>query len=136
MNIYTLTKGDFDMKHYIGIDLGGTFIKGGIVNELGEIVISDKTPTEVEKGDLGVAANIARLAKELLDRAGLTTGDVEGLGIGSPGMIDSAEGNVVYANNLGWENFKEGIQIFAFGLFKKIVIKYLRKCTRARHAPS
>ena len=94
------------MKHYIGIDLGGTFIKGGIVNELGEIVICDKTPTEVEKGDLGVAANIARLAGELLERAGLTTADVEGLGIGSPGMIDSAEGNVVYANNLGWENFK------------------------------
>lgn len=92
-------------KYYIGIDLGGTFIKGGIVNEKGEILISDKTPTEVEKGDKGVAANIARLASELLARLGLSVSDVEGLGIGSPGMIDSSEGNVVYANNLGWENF-------------------------------
>ena len=56
------------MKYYIGIDLGGTFIKGGIVNEKGEILICDKTPTEVEKGDKGVAANIAKLAKDLLDR--------------------------------------------------------------------
>lgn len=94
------------MKYYIGIDLGGTFIKGGIVNEKGEILICDKTPTEVEKGDKGVAANIAKLAKDLLDRQGVALTDVEGLGIGSPGMIDSAEGNVVYANNLGWENFR------------------------------
>ena len=94
------------MKYYIGIDLGGTFIKGGIVNENGEILICDKVPTEVEKGDKGVAANIVRLASDLLARQGLTTGDVEGLGIGSPGMIDSADGNVVYANNLGWANFR------------------------------
>ena len=93
------------MKYYIGIDLGGTFIKAGIVNENGEILVCDKTPTEVEKGDKGVAANIARLAKDLLSRQGLDISEVEGLGIGSPGMIDSAEGNVVYANNLGWENF-------------------------------
>ncbi len=95
-----------DHKYYVGIDLGGTFIKGGIVNEKGEIIVCDKTPTEVEKGDKGVAKNIASLALDLLSRAGLTTADVEGLGIGSPGMIDSAEGNVVYANNLGWNNFK------------------------------
>lgn len=95
-------------KYYIGIDLGGTFIKGGIVNENGEILLCDKTPTEVEKGDHGVAENIARLALDLLARFGLTTSDVEGLGIGSPGMIDSAKGNVIYANNLGWENFMIG----------------------------
>ena len=93
-------------KYYIGIDLGGTFIKGGIVNENGEIIVCDKTPTEVEKGDKGVAANIAKLAKSLLEKANIELSAVEGLGIGSPGMIDSAEGNVVYANNLGWENFR------------------------------
>ena len=93
-------------KYYIGIDLGGTYIKGGIVNENGEIIVCDKTPTEVEKGDKGVAANIAKLAKFLLEKANIELSAVEGLGIGSPGMIDSAEGNVVYANNLGWENFR------------------------------
>ena len=98
-------------KYYIGIDLGGTFIKGGIVNENGEILLCDKTPTEVEKGDRGVAQNIARLALDLLARLGLTTSDVEGLGIGSPGMIDSARGNVIYANNLGWENFMIGEEL-------------------------
>lgn len=93
-------------RYYIGIDLGGTFIKGGIVNERGEILLSDKVPTEVEKGAFAVAQNIAALARDLLSRCSLTFNDVEGLGIGSPGMIDSAEGNVIYANNLAWENFR------------------------------
>ena len=39
------------MKYYVGIDLGGTFIKGGIVSEDGIIILQDKTPTESEKGD-------------------------------------------------------------------------------------
>ena len=92
-------------KYYVGIDLGGTFIKGGIVDDRGEIILCDKVPTESEKGDMGVANNIAGLAKSLLERAGLGLSDVEGVGIGCPGMIDSKEGNVVYSNNLAWENF-------------------------------
>lgn len=92
-------------KYYIGIDLGGTFIKGGIVDDRGEIILYDKTPTEAEKGDRGVSANIAKLAKDLLDRCNLTLSDIEGLGIGCPGTIDSATGNVIYSNNIGWEDF-------------------------------
>ena len=37
------------MKYFVGIDLGGTFIKGGIVDKNGTIVLQDKTPTESEK---------------------------------------------------------------------------------------
>ena len=93
-------------KLYVGIDLGGTFIKGGIVDDTGRIIISDKIPTEREKGDAGVAANIARLCDMLLKRANMTAGDIVGIGIGVPGMIDSAAGEVVYSNNLGWSHFK------------------------------
>ena len=92
-------------KYYIGIDLGGTFIKGGIVNDKGEILVSDKTPTESEKGSDGVSENIANLAKKLLASMNLTTSDVVGVGIGCPGMIDSGEGNVIYSNNLNWVDF-------------------------------
>ena len=92
-------------KYYVGIDLGGTFIKGGIVDDLGRIIVSDKVPTEAEMGEGRVAENIANLAKKLLVSAGLKTEDVVGLGLGVPGMIDSAQGLVVYSNNLRWENF-------------------------------
>ena len=56
------------MKKYIGIDLGGTFIKGGIVTENGEILLQDKVPTEREKGENKVTENIANLCKSLLSR--------------------------------------------------------------------
>jgi len=92
-------------KYYVGIDLGGTFIKGAIVNDKGEIVIKDKVPTESEKGSDGVAQNIASLVSALLIRANMTVSDVIGIGMGVPGMIDGERGEVVYSNNLGWEHF-------------------------------
>ncbi len=92
-------------KYYIGIDLGGTFIKGGIVDDTGKIIISDKIPTEKEKGDKKVALNICKLAKILLNRLNLNESDVVGMGIGVPGMIDRENGNVKFSNNLMWEDF-------------------------------
>ena len=108
---YTL-KGDMEIvmteirKYYIGIDLGGTFIKGGIVDGAGNILVSDKTPTESEKGAEQVAKNIAALALSLMQRLGLTKADVVGIGMGVPGMIDSKAGNVIYSNNLNWKDFR------------------------------
>jgi len=92
-------------KYYIGIDLGGTFIKGGIVDDLGGILVQDKVPTEREKGSSAVAERIVALAKKLLSRANMTESDVLGIGIGVPGMIDSKNGKVVYSNNLDWKDF-------------------------------
>ena len=92
-------------KYYIGIDLGGTFIKGGIVDDEGNIVTRDKIPTEREKGAKGVVSNIVKLCRLLLDKVNMTTSDVVGVGMGVPGMIDSERGEVVYSNNLGWEHF-------------------------------
>jgi glucokinase-like ROK family protein len=93
-------------KYYVGIDLGGTFIKGGIVDDLGNLLLSDKIPTEREKGDVGVAQNIAILANKLLASLNLTAADACGIGIGVPGMVNSTMGEVVYSNNLGWKDFK------------------------------
>ena len=98
-------------KYYLGIDLGGTFIKGGIVDDKGEILLSDKVPTESEKGAEGVAQNIAKLCKMLLDRAGMQASDIQGVGVGVPGTIDGKAGVVVYANNLHWENFALGARV-------------------------
>ena len=92
-------------KYYLGIDLGGTFIKGGIVDDSGELIIDDKIPTEREKGDFAVAKNIAELCKTLLDKMQFNVSDVSGVGIGVPGLIDGDKGRVVYSNNLDWKNF-------------------------------
>ena len=106
-----VVKGDMEIimteirKYYIGIDLGGTFIKGGIVDDLGNILVSDKVPTESEKGADRVALNIANLCKTLLSNENMGASDIVGIGMGVPGMIDSEKGEVVYSNNLGWEHF-------------------------------
>ena len=97
-----------ERKYYVGIDLGGTFIKGGIVDDMGNILVQDKTPTESEFGADRVAMNIANLTKSLLQKLGLQAGDAEGLGMGVPGMIDGKAGNVIYSNNLKWKDFKIG----------------------------
>ncbi|MBQ8876067.1 MAG: ROK family protein [Clostridia bacterium] len=108
-------------KYYVGIDLGGTFIKGGIVDDLGNIIYEDKAPTESDKGAEQVAENIAALVKKLLAKVGLGTDDVEGIGMGVPGMIDSKNGNVIYSNNLAWKDFAIGPKVAALtGLRVKI----------------
>ena len=111
-------------KYYVGIDLGGTFIKGGIVDETGKILLVDKTPTEKEKGKDGadgVAKNIASLVQSLMQRQGLTNTDVVGIGMGAPGMIDSQTGVVIYWNNMGWKDFALGEKLQALtGLPVKI----------------
>ena len=92
-------------KYYLGIDLGGTFIKGGIVDDKGNIIIKDKVPTQSEGGAEVVAKNIANLCLSLLQKVGMQPSDVVGVGMGVPGMIDSERGEVVYSNNLNWEHF-------------------------------
>ena len=92
-------------KYYVGIDLGGTFIKGGIVDDLGNILVSDKIPTESDKGADTVVENIAKLTNIILEKAGLDKSDVVGLGMGVPGMINGRDGVVIYSNNLAWKDF-------------------------------
>ena len=92
-------------KYYVGIDLGGTFIKGGIVDDLGNVICQDKVPTESEGGQDVVASNIAGLANMLIEKSGLSKDDIVGIGMGVPGMIDSEKGVVILSNNLKWDNF-------------------------------
>ena len=91
---------------YVGIDLGGTFIKGGIVTEKGDIICSNKIKTEKEKGNDRVVENINSLINMLLESSNLNKQNVVGVGIGVPGTIDSEKGIVVCAHNLKFFNFE------------------------------
>ena len=91
------------MKYYAGLDLGGTFVKGGIVDEEGNILVKDKIPTGKERPYEEIAKDMAELAAELAKRANVPAGALAAAGIGSPGLIDSGKGIVVYNNNLGWK---------------------------------
>ena len=92
-------------QYFIGIDLGGTFIKGGIVDSEGNILVIDKIPTEVEKGNLKICENIANLTNSLIEKSGIQKSEIVGLGMGAPGMIDSKTGIIKCSENLYFENF-------------------------------
>ena len=89
------------MKYYAGIDLGGTFMKCGIVDEAGNLVIKDKIPTGKERPYAEIARDMAFLAKELAEKAHT---ELTAVGIGSPGTVDSANGIIVYSNNIAWKD--------------------------------
>ena len=93
------------MKYYIGIDLGGTNIKAGVVSEDFEIVAKATCKTNLPRPAEEICADMAKVALEAVEQAGLTLDDIEAVGIGTPGTANSAEGVIEYSNNLGFRDF-------------------------------
>jgi glucokinase len=92
-------------EHYVGIDLGGTYIKGGVVDEDGNVLAFESIETEGKQGRDHVLDRIALLVTLVRDAAGLTQGEVAAVGIGSPGPLNTKDGVIYTAPNLpGWEN--------------------------------
>ena len=60
------------MKYYIGIDLGGTNIVAGVVNEAYEILAKASVKTNLPRPEQEIAADMAKVAKEAAEKAGLT----------------------------------------------------------------
>ena len=89
---------------YIGIDLGGTNIAAGLVDEKGNILRADSVPTVKERDWREIVRDMATLAKRLTEEGGYTLSDVKAVGIGCPGTVDNATGTVVYSNNVVMEN--------------------------------
>jgi len=86
----------------IGVDLGGTNIAVGLVDEEGRIVATGSRPTKPERGYEAVAKDIADIAIELIKRSNLSGSDIKSMGIGVPGVADSERGIVIRAVNLFW----------------------------------
>ena len=77
------------MKYYIGIDLGGTNIVAGVVNEAYEILAKASVKTNLPRPEQEIAADMAKVAKEAAEKAGLTMDQIEWVGIGTPGIANS-----------------------------------------------
>lgn len=90
------------MKYYIGIDLGGTNIVAGVVNENYEIVAKASCKTNCPRPAEEIIEDVARIALEAVEAAGLSMAEMEWVGIGSPGVADLDAGTIVYANNIGF----------------------------------
>jgi glucokinase len=89
---------------YIGVDLGGTNIVVGLVNDGGDLLASRSCPTGRERGFDAVVADIVSLSKEIMATEEAIQSPVEGIGIGIPGIADPETGVVISCVNLFWEN--------------------------------
>ncbi len=93
-------KGMVLTMYYIGVDLGGTNIAVGIVDEDCKIIKKGSVPTKPERGADAIVKDMADLAKSLLLDLNLPLSEVASVGVATPGTADTDRGIVVYANNI------------------------------------
>lgn len=91
------------MKHYtIGVDLGGTTITAGIVDENCRVIAKCTCDTELPQPQQAVEKKIAGLCRRLVDENGMTLADMQWVGVGTPGSVDSKRGVVDFNANFGY----------------------------------
>src|SRR5882672_1435905 len=92
-------------EYVIGVDLGGTKILAGVFDSSLECVGTTKVSTKAERGVEAVIERIDRCVRDAVDEADLGMKQVKGVGVGAPGAVDFAAGNVMFAPNLdGWKD--------------------------------
>lgn len=101
------------MKYYVGLDLGGTNIAAGVVDENYNIIASHSIPTLKHRSFEEIVKDMAVAARDVIAKAELSLGDFTSIGIGAPSVNPRTK--LVYANNLDWnarpliEEFKKHI---------------------------
>ncbi len=91
--------------YYIGIDVGGTNIKAGLVDEKGNIICRAQTPTLASRPGEEIGADIGRLAKKVAEDAGVSQSEIHSIGIGMPGACSDEKGTVLYTANINFSDF-------------------------------
>jgi glucokinase len=91
-------------KYYLGIDLGGTDIKVGVIDEDYKILAKHVVSTLSDRSIDDVIADMAAAGKAAVKMAGLMESDIVHVGVGVPGTVNSRTNEIVFANNIGWRN--------------------------------
>ncbi len=92
-------------KRYIGIDLGGTKIAAGLVDDDGHILKKVTAPTLAHRSPEEIAEDMASLAKSLMEEFSLAPSDIEFLGVGTPGIANTSTGCVDFCSSLPFIRF-------------------------------
>ena len=89
----------------IGVDLGGTNIAVGLVNDEFQIVSKLSCPTGASRAPEEIIADMAKLCNKVCAINSLELSDIASIGIASPGIAETYSGKVRYANNLPFRDF-------------------------------
>jgi glucokinase len=89
----------------IGIDIGGTKIAIGIVNEHAEVLVESKLPTQLKENPYEMINAIVSEIGQLLTTLGISNEQINGIGIGAPGPLDAKQGIISCPPNLlNWKD--------------------------------
>lgn len=103
--------------YYAGIDLGGTNIAAGIVDENGKMYESMSVPTGASRHYSEIIKDMAEIVKTLCKKMNIKENELQAVGIGSPGSIDNKNGMCEYSNNINMvhvpmaEEFRKHIDV-------------------------
>ncbi len=86
-------------RRYVGVDIGGTNIRAGVVDEGGRILGEARRPALADTGLRAAVGRSIQAIEEALDNAGLAPREVAGIGVGVPGAHRSQEGVTIYSPN-------------------------------------
>ena len=92
------------MKYGFGVDVGGTTVKLGLVNENGDLIENRELPSRPENGGAAILPDIASAVAACAERRALADADLLGIGIGVPGPV-AGDGTVNRCVNLNWGVF-------------------------------
>lgn len=109
--------------YYLGIDLGGTNIAAGVVNDNYEIIKKKSTPTLANRDGKLIIKDMAELCRSIIAECGLTLDDIAYAGIATPGTANSETGIVEYANNLPFKDFPIADLLKEYLGIKKVYIE-------------
>ena len=101
-----ITAHEAQPPYFVGIDLGGTNIKFGLVDDRGESLAYLHVPTEVEKGPEDGARRMGQAIAQLAEQAGISKDQIARVGLATPGTMDIPAGMLLKPHNLpGWFDF-------------------------------
>ena len=91
--------------YYIGLDVGGTNIKAGLVDPEGTVLYRTKAPTLANRASEEIAESMCLLVRTVLEESGVPASAVESIGIGIPGVCSEEAGTVLYTPNINLSAF-------------------------------
>ena len=89
---------------YVGVDIGGTNLKAGLVDESGVLLATQKMKVASIADDEGLAWTVASLVQELARTVDIPVSDVASVGVGVPGTVEIRSGSINYTCNLPLRN--------------------------------
>lgn len=109
------------MDYSIGVDIGGTKIASGIIDENGRCFNRLELPSRADDCER-MFEQVIHCIEGVLEKSGLCFAEIEGIGLGVPGKVDTKNGIAEFQNNLPWANFPLVQRIRELFPVKKVMI--------------